>query len=175
MCPICMTSIALMATGGSTAGGLAALVMTRFRCRKSTSIQSGKSERKDESSQATGTPTKETTMTEASIPHPEIVSRAEWQVAHDKLLVKEKAATRARDALAAERRRLPRLRIEKHYVFEGSQGTTFKFTKRSRSRSVGRSGSLLAKAVRGPATRQRSNAAGLRTSTACHGRWFPSP
>jgi len=122
-----MTSIALMATGGSTAGGLAALVMTRFRCRKSTSIQSGKSERKDESSQATGTPTKETTMTEASIPHPEIVSRAEWQVAHDKLLVKEKAATRARDALAAERRRLPRLRIEKHYVFEGSQGTTFKF------------------------------------------------
>ena len=49
-----MTSIALMATAGSTAGGLAALVTTRFGCRRSTSIQSGKSERKDESSQATG-------------------------------------------------------------------------------------------------------------------------
>ena len=62
-------------------------------------------------------------MTEATIPHPEIVSQTEWQAAHDKLLAKEKAATRARDALAAERRRLPRLRIEKHYVFEGPQGT----------------------------------------------------
>ena len=62
-------------------------------------------------------------MTEATIPHPEIVSQTEWQAAHDKLLAKEKAATRARDALAAERRRLPRLRIEKHYLFEGPQGT----------------------------------------------------
>jgi predicted dithiol-disulfide oxidoreductase (DUF899 family) len=39
--------------------------------------------------------------------HPQIVSREEWQRARDQLLVKEKAATRARDALAAERRRLP--------------------------------------------------------------------
>jgi len=54
MCPVCMTSIALMATGGSTAGGLAALVVTRFRSRKRMSVQSGKSERKDESSQLTG-------------------------------------------------------------------------------------------------------------------------
>jgi predicted dithiol-disulfide oxidoreductase (DUF899 family) len=37
-------------------------------------------------------------------------------------LAKEKAATRARDALAAERRMLPRLRIEKEYVFDGPQG-----------------------------------------------------
>ena len=37
---------------------------------------------------------------------PRIVSQAEWQAAHDKLLVKENTATRARDALAAERRRL---------------------------------------------------------------------
>jgi hypothetical protein len=34
---------------------------------------------------------------------PEIVSRAEWQAAHEKLLAKEKEATHARDALAAER------------------------------------------------------------------------
>ena len=54
--------------------------------------------------------------------HPQIVSREEWQQARDQLLVKEKAATRARDALAAERRRLPMVRIEKEYVFEGPDG-----------------------------------------------------
>jgi predicted dithiol-disulfide oxidoreductase (DUF899 family) len=53
---------------------------------------------------------------------PPVVSEAEWQEAHEKLLAKEKEATRARDALAAERRRLPRVRIDKDYVFEGSDG-----------------------------------------------------
>jgi predicted dithiol-disulfide oxidoreductase (DUF899 family) len=53
---------------------------------------------------------------------PPIVSLTEWQAARDKLLVKEKEATHARDALAAERRRLPRVRIEKDYAFEGPDG-----------------------------------------------------
>jgi predicted dithiol-disulfide oxidoreductase (DUF899 family) len=53
---------------------------------------------------------------------PQVVSPAEWQVARDELLVKEKEATRARDALAAERRRLPMVRIDKEYVFEGPDG-----------------------------------------------------
>jgi len=53
---------------------------------------------------------------------PRVVSEAEWQAVRDKLLVKEKAATRARDALAAERRRLPMVRIEKRYVFNGPEG-----------------------------------------------------
>jgi predicted dithiol-disulfide oxidoreductase (DUF899 family) len=53
---------------------------------------------------------------------PSVVSAAEWQAAHEKLLAKEKEATRARDALAAERRRLPGVRIEKDYVFEGPDG-----------------------------------------------------
>jgi predicted dithiol-disulfide oxidoreductase (DUF899 family) len=51
-----------------------------------------------------------------------VVSEAEWQAALDELLVKEKAHTRAGDALAAERRRLPMVRIEKDYVFEGPDG-----------------------------------------------------
>ena len=51
-----------------------------------------------------------------------IVSREEWERARAKLLAKEKAATKARDALAAERRRLPRERIEKQYEFEGPNG-----------------------------------------------------
>ena len=53
---------------------------------------------------------------------PPIVSTAEWQEARERLLVKEKEATRARDALAAERRRLPMARIDKDYVFEGPSG-----------------------------------------------------
>jgi predicted dithiol-disulfide oxidoreductase (DUF899 family) len=53
---------------------------------------------------------------------PEVVSPYEWQAARDRLLVKEKEAGRARDALAAERRRLPMVRIDKDYVFEGRDG-----------------------------------------------------
>lgn len=53
---------------------------------------------------------------------PKIVSREEWQHARDQFLVKEKEATKARDALNAERRRLPMVRVEKDYVFEGPNG-----------------------------------------------------
>jgi predicted dithiol-disulfide oxidoreductase (DUF899 family) len=53
---------------------------------------------------------------------PPVVSVAEWQAAGQKLLEKEKEATRARDTLAAERRRLPRVLMEKEYVFEGPDG-----------------------------------------------------
>jgi predicted dithiol-disulfide oxidoreductase (DUF899 family) len=53
---------------------------------------------------------------------PPVVTAEEWQVARDALLAKEKEATRARDALAAERRRLPRVRIDKDYVFDGPAG-----------------------------------------------------
>ena len=53
---------------------------------------------------------------------PRIVSREEWQNARNEFLIKEKAATKARDALNAERRRLPMVRIEKDYVFEGPNG-----------------------------------------------------
>jgi predicted dithiol-disulfide oxidoreductase (DUF899 family) len=53
---------------------------------------------------------------------PPVVSAEEWQVAREALLAKEKDATRARDALAAERRRLPVVRIEKEYAFDGPDG-----------------------------------------------------
>jgi predicted dithiol-disulfide oxidoreductase (DUF899 family) len=52
---------------------------------------------------------------------PPVVSPDEWQTALDALRVKEKEATRARDALAAERRRLPRVHIEE-YAFDGPAG-----------------------------------------------------
>jgi predicted dithiol-disulfide oxidoreductase (DUF899 family) len=53
---------------------------------------------------------------------PPVVSRAEWLVARKKLLAKEKEATRARDALNADRRNLPMVRIDKEYVFDGPNG-----------------------------------------------------
>jgi predicted dithiol-disulfide oxidoreductase (DUF899 family) len=53
---------------------------------------------------------------------PPVVSLQEWEDAHRQLLVKEKELTRARDALAAQRRRMPWLAIEKNYVFDGPQG-----------------------------------------------------
>jgi predicted dithiol-disulfide oxidoreductase (DUF899 family) len=54
---------------------------------------------------------------------PPIVSPQEWEAAREKLLVKEKELTRARDALAAERRRMPWMAVEKNYRFEGPEGT----------------------------------------------------
>ncbi|MEO9173984.1 MAG: DUF899 domain-containing protein [Gaiellales bacterium] len=53
---------------------------------------------------------------------PQIVTMDEWQVSRDALLEREKASTRALDALAAERRRLPMVRIEQDYIFEGPNG-----------------------------------------------------
>ena len=53
---------------------------------------------------------------------PRIVSPPAWETARLQLLVKEKALTRARDALAAERRRMPWVAVEKTYEFDGPQG-----------------------------------------------------
>jgi predicted dithiol-disulfide oxidoreductase (DUF899 family) len=53
---------------------------------------------------------------------PPIVSAKAWGAAREQLLVKEKALTRARDALAAERRRMPWMAVEKAYGFDGPEG-----------------------------------------------------
>ncbi len=53
---------------------------------------------------------------------PPVVSPQEWEAARQQLLVKEKALTRSRDALAAERRRMPWLAVEKKYEFDGPKG-----------------------------------------------------
>jgi predicted dithiol-disulfide oxidoreductase (DUF899 family) len=53
---------------------------------------------------------------------PPIVSASEWETARRELLVKEKELTRARDALAAQRRRMPRLAVDKDYTFDGPDG-----------------------------------------------------
>jgi predicted dithiol-disulfide oxidoreductase (DUF899 family) len=53
---------------------------------------------------------------------PPVVSAQEWETARQQLLVKEKALTGARDALAAERRRMPRMPVENKYEFDGPHG-----------------------------------------------------
>jgi predicted dithiol-disulfide oxidoreductase (DUF899 family) len=54
---------------------------------------------------------------------PPIVSAQEWDAARQEMLAKEKEHTRARDALAAQRRRMPWMAVAKDYEFEGPQGT----------------------------------------------------
>ena len=53
---------------------------------------------------------------------PAVVSREEWDAAREKMLVKEKAHMRAGDALAAARRRMPWVKVETPYIFDGPKG-----------------------------------------------------
>ena len=54
--------------------------------------------------------------------NPPIVTPGQWETARQRLLVKEKELTRSRDALAAERRRMPWLPVDRKYVFDGPDG-----------------------------------------------------
>ena len=62
------------------------------------------------------------TMTTSTIPHPQIVSRDQWLAERKKLLADEKELTRHYDRVSADRRRLPMVKIEKAYVFDGPNG-----------------------------------------------------
>lgn len=61
-------------------------------------------------------------MNRPTPPTPPVVSLEDWQAALNKQTEREKAFTRARDALSAERRRLPMVAVEKSYRFEGPEG-----------------------------------------------------
>jgi predicted dithiol-disulfide oxidoreductase (DUF899 family) len=61
-------------------------------------------------------------MSTRTVDNPKVVSREEWLVARKKLLAKEKQLTRQRDAIAAERRQLPWVKVEKTYVFDAPSG-----------------------------------------------------
>ena len=61
-------------------------------------------------------------MTELTMQAPPVATAEEWEAARQRLLVKEKELTRARDALAAQRRRMPWLRVDKEYAFDGPDG-----------------------------------------------------
>ena len=61
-------------------------------------------------------------MTTNTIPHPRIASQPAWLAERKKLLAHEKDLTKHHDRVNAERRRLPMVKIEKNYVFEGPNG-----------------------------------------------------
>jgi predicted dithiol-disulfide oxidoreductase (DUF899 family) len=60
--------------------------------------------------------------TKGKIAHPKIVSRKAWLAARKKHLINEKKLTKQKDKVNAERRRLPMVKIDKEYVFNGPQG-----------------------------------------------------
>ncbi|MBE9178018.1 DUF899 domain-containing protein [Oculatella sp. LEGE 06141] len=62
-------------------------------------------------------------MIKNEMAHPEIVDSKEWLTARKTLLEHEKEYTRHRDRLNAERRRLPMIKLEKDYTFDGSNGS----------------------------------------------------
>jgi predicted dithiol-disulfide oxidoreductase (DUF899 family) len=57
-----------------------------------------------------------------NLENPRVVSRAEWLTARKALLTREKQLTRQHDALSEERRKLPWVRVEKEYLFNGPSG-----------------------------------------------------
>jgi predicted dithiol-disulfide oxidoreductase (DUF899 family) len=79
-------------------------------------------DREAERTMTDSTPEVERTMPDET-PLPPIVSPAEWQAALDQQIAREKAHTRERDRLNAQRRRLPMVRVRSGYAFEGPAGT----------------------------------------------------
>jgi predicted dithiol-disulfide oxidoreductase (DUF899 family) len=94
MCPACIATLAWSAASVASTGSITALVVNKLR---------GKNK-------------------EENMEMPKVVSREEWLRARKELLVKEKEWSRQREAQGAERRKLPMVRIDKDYVFEGPAG-----------------------------------------------------
>jgi predicted dithiol-disulfide oxidoreductase (DUF899 family) len=106
-CPACAATLALVAAGTTSSAGLSALAV-RMRRR------------------ARGRPAPPFPSTEPENPmdQPIVASRAEWLAARRALLAQEKEATRLRDTVAAGRRALPRVRVDKPYELDGPGGRT---------------------------------------------------
>jgi predicted dithiol-disulfide oxidoreductase (DUF899 family) len=102
MCPICLTTVALATAGVTSAGGLTALLVRKLRTDHSTEPRKSK---------------------ELPMDYPTVVSRDVWLAARRQLLEREKDLTRQRDALNAQRRRLPMVKIDKDYRFDSATGT----------------------------------------------------
>ena len=61
-------------------------------------------------------------MSTRIVDNPKVVSRDEWLAARTMLLAKKKQLTRERDAIAAERRQIRWVKVEKNYVFDSPSG-----------------------------------------------------
>jgi predicted dithiol-disulfide oxidoreductase (DUF899 family) len=114
MCPLCVTTVAAIAAATTSTGGAAALVVSRLRARNKRNKENDMSKNRER--------VMENRKEFRGMKTPPIVSPQEWEAARQQLLVKEKALTRARDAMAAERRRMPWQAVEKAYEFDGPGG-----------------------------------------------------
>ena len=103
MCPVCLANMTFIAASATSTGGLTAFVARKFYTAKENRMT--------------------TADFKTSMNRP-IVSRQEWLTARRDLLAQEKESSRQRDALNAERRNLPVVRVESEYVFDGPGGRT---------------------------------------------------
>ena len=122
MCPACIANATVMVAGSGSAAGVLAVGLAKVN-KLFRAYRSGLSLTSKENKMPT-TNEKDNEQQKGSLPMniPPIVSQQEWEAARQQLLVKEKAFIRSRDALAAERRRMSWMAVEKAYVFEGPQG-----------------------------------------------------
>ena len=123
MCPFCLATMGMIVAGAASTGGLAALAVKVSRKKNGRKLSPIQITRERRNKMATSKERdKEHGKGHPAMNTPPIVSPQEWEAARQQLLVKEKAFTRSRDALAAERRRMPWLAVEKKYEFDGPQG-----------------------------------------------------
>ena len=116
MCPVCMTTVMLIAGGATSTGGLAAFVIKNSLKPTETIKQTNLEENKMKIE------TMEPKTDASEMNRSRIVLRSEWLVARKDLLTREKELTRLRDEVSRHRRELPWIRIDKEYVFDGPAG-----------------------------------------------------
>ena len=110
MCPACIARAAAAIAGTLSTGGVSVLAAKLLYSNRG---RTNKIEMKGEASMSTATNRMDSPM---------VVSQADWLAARKELLKKEKEFTRLRDELSRQRRALPWEKVEKEYVFDGSNG-----------------------------------------------------
>ena len=122
MCPFCLATMALVVAGATSVGGLTVLAVKVSRKKNGATETVPNSIQRRNQMSTSKERDKEHGKGHLAMNTPPIVSQQEWEAARQQLLVKEKAFTRSRDALAAERRRMPWLAVDKKYEFDGPKG-----------------------------------------------------
>ncbi len=102
MCPFCFSIMAVVVVGAASSGGLAAIVVEKLRAHRDAKTLISQTKGEENA--------------------PKIVSPSEWVEARKQFLIKEKEFTRLRDELSRERHELAWERVDKNYVFDGSNG-----------------------------------------------------
>lgn len=121
MCPACFTNAALIIALAISSGGLRGLFI-----RKLPTKAVAKNIRKDNYSEENNLNQSGQQCQSVPAGHnddlPRIARRDEWLVAREELLAQEKQFNRQRDALSLQRRKLPMVKVEKEYAFDGPDG-----------------------------------------------------